>query len=41
MKNLYNQIEQNLKAGLNVVVKRLYDNRYFAISPKVFKIKND
>jgi len=33
MKNLYNTIEQNLKAGLNVVVKRLYDNRYFAISP--------
>ena len=33
MENLYNTIEQNLKAGLNVVVKRLYDNRYFAISP--------
>lgn len=33
MKNLYNTIEQNLKAGLIVVVKRLYDNRYFAISP--------
>ena len=33
MKNLYKTIEKNLKAGLNVVVKRLYDNRYFAISP--------
>ncbi len=33
MKNLYNTIEQNLKAGLHVVVKRLCDNRYFAISP--------
>ena len=33
MKNLYDTIEQNLKAGLQVLVKRLYDNRYFAISP--------
>ena len=31
MKNLYNTIEQNLKAGLNVVVKDLRDNYCFAI----------
>ena len=32
MKNLYNQIEQNLKVGLNVVVKDLEDNDYCTIS---------
>jgi len=32
MKNSYNQIEQNLKVGLNVVVKDLGDNIYCAIS---------
>ena len=31
MKNLYKTIEQNLKAGLNVVVKYLEDNNYCAI----------
>ncbi len=31
MKNLYKTIEQNLKAGLNVVVKDLGDNTYCAI----------
>ena len=29
MKNLYNTIEQNLKVGLQVVVKDLNDNTYF------------
>jgi hypothetical protein len=33
MKKLYNQIEQNLKAGLQVVVEDLGDNTYCAISP--------
>ena len=33
MKNLYNTIEQNLKVGLQVVVKDLNDNTYCAISP--------
>jgi hypothetical protein len=32
MKNLYNTIEQNLKAGLNVVVRDLKDNTYCTIS---------
>ena len=32
MKNLYNTIEQNLKAGINVVVKDLTDNYYLVIS---------
>ena len=32
MKNLYNQIEQNLKAGLQVVVKDLNDHTYCTIS---------
>jgi len=32
MKNLYNTIEQNLKAGLYVVVKDLRNNYYCAIS---------
>ena len=32
MKNLYNQIEQNLKVGLNVVVKDLENNYYCIIS---------
>jgi len=32
MKNLYNTIEQNLKAGLNVVVKDLENNDYLVIS---------
>ena len=31
MKNLYNQIENNLKAGLNVVVQDLEDNTYCVI----------
>ena len=31
MKNLYNTIEQNLKVGLQVVVKDLNDNTYCAI----------
>ena len=31
MKKLYNQIENNLKAGLNVVVKDLEDNTYCII----------
>ena len=31
MKNLYNTIEQNLKVGLNVVVKDLEDNNYCTI----------
>jgi len=33
MKNLYDTIEQNLKVGLQVVVKDLNDNTYCAISP--------
>lgn len=33
MKNSYNTIKQNLKAGLNVVVKDLKGNKYCAISP--------
>ena len=32
MKNLYDTIEQNLKAGLQVVVKDLTDNYYLVIS---------
>jgi len=32
MKNLYNTIEQNLKVGLQVVVKDLTDNTYCTIS---------
>lgn len=32
MKKLYNQIENNLKTGLNVVVKDLEDNNYCIIS---------
>lgn len=32
MKNLYNTIEKNLKAGLNVVVQDLEDNTYCALS---------
>ena len=32
MKNLYDQIEQNLKVGLNVVVKDLENNYYCIIS---------
>jgi len=32
MKNLYNTIEQNLKAGLQVVVKDLENNDYLVIS---------
>ena len=32
MKNLYNKIEQNLKAGLNVVVKDLEYNNYCTLS---------
>ena len=32
MKNLYNTIEQNLKAGLIVVVKDLENNYYCIIS---------
>lgn len=32
MKNLYNQIEQNLKVGLNIVVKDLENNYYCIIS---------
>ena len=32
MKNLYNQIEQNLKVGLIVVVKGLEDNNYCILS---------
>ena len=31
MKNLYNTIEQNLKAGLNVMVKNLENNNYLVI----------
>jgi hypothetical protein len=33
MKNLHNTIEQNLKAGLHIVVKDLEDNQYCIISP--------